>query len=147
MRRALVLVCLLLSSAVMSAQFNVPAPEDVKAAPADAAKTASGLASKVITPGKGGGAHPGASDLVMINFTGWSPDGTMIETNLGKGVQTIALGSRIQGLIEGVQLMTEGETRRFWIPEALAFKSANRPKGPVVYEIELVGSMPNSKPK
>ena len=42
------------------------APPDVKAPPADAQKTPSGLASKVITPGKGT-THPGASDIVTVH--------------------------------------------------------------------------------
>ena len=48
----------------MAAQSQtIPAPPDVKAPPADAAKTASGLASKVITPGTAKN-HPAAADTV-----------------------------------------------------------------------------------
>ena len=134
-----------LFSAAVAAQFVVPAPDDVKAAPADATKTASGLAFKVTTPAKGT-EHPKPTDLVLINFTGWTPDGKMFETSIGRSVQTLALNTRIPGLVEGIQLMAPGETRLFWIPEALAFKGVKGPAGPVVYEIELIKSMPNSKP-
>ena len=42
-----------LAAAPASAQTTIPAPPDVAAPPADAAKTASGLATKVIKPGTG----------------------------------------------------------------------------------------------
>src|SRR5271169_4739430 len=47
---------------------SIPAPPDVAAAPADATKTASGLASKVLTAGTGKD-HPTASDRVKVNYT------------------------------------------------------------------------------
>ena len=38
-----------------------------------------------------------------------------------------------------MQLMTVGEKRRFWIPEALAYKGApGAPKGMLVFDIELI---------
>jgi len=109
-------------------------------------KTASGLASKVTKPGTGT-QHPKPDELVMMNYTGWSSDGKMIETSVGRGVQTISLNTRIPGLVEGIQLMVPGETRLFWIPEKLAFSGQKGPKGNVVYEIDLISSMPNSRPK
>src|SRR5437868_366697 len=49
---------------------DIPAPPDVKAPPADAEKTASGLASKVLKPGTGK-EKPSASDNVEVHYTGW----------------------------------------------------------------------------
>src|SRR6187402_2345534 len=46
---------------------DLPAPADVAAPPADAAKTASGLATKVLTPGTGK-EHPGAQDQVKVHY-------------------------------------------------------------------------------
>jgi peptidylprolyl isomerase len=43
----------------------------------------------------------------------------------------------IPGWSEGVQLMVEGEVRRMWIPEALAYKGAP-PKGMLVFDVELI---------
>jgi FKBP-type peptidyl-prolyl cis-trans isomerase len=38
-----------------------------------------------------------------------------------------------------VALMVEGERRRFWIPENLAYKGeAGQPKGMLVFDIELI---------
>src|SRR5947199_8682386 len=59
-------------------------PPDVAAPPANAAKTASGLASRVITPGTGK-THPGASDIVTVHYTGWTTDGAMIDSSVLKG--------------------------------------------------------------
>ena len=69
-----------LASAVPSAQTpapaKLPAPPDVAAPPADATKTVSGLATKVITPGTGKD-HPAKDDVVTVHYTGWKTDGTM----------------------------------------------------------------------
>ncbi len=54
----------------------IPAPADVAEAPADADKTASGLASKVIEPGTGK-THPSRTDRVTVDYTGWTTDGKM----------------------------------------------------------------------
>src|SRR5262245_24287249 len=48
---------------------DVPAPSDVKAPPAAAKKTKSGLASRVLTPGTGK-AHPTEFDEVTVRYTG-----------------------------------------------------------------------------
>jgi FKBP-type peptidyl-prolyl cis-trans isomerase len=45
----------------------------------------------------------------------------------------------IAGWIEGLELMTEGEQVRLWIPERLAYRGkADRPKGMLVFDVELV---------
>src|SRR5262249_40017522 len=52
------------------------APADVKGPPADAKKTASGLAYKVLKEGIGG-RHPKASSTVTVQYSGWTTDGKM----------------------------------------------------------------------
>ena len=45
----------------------------------------------------------------------------------------------IPGWTEGVQMMVEGEKRRFWIPAKLAYESdPSRPQGMLVFDIELI---------
>ena len=61
-----------------------PAPPDVAAPPADAAKTASGLASKVLQNGKGD-KKPGAQDMVTVHYTGWTTDGKMFDSSHSRG--------------------------------------------------------------
>ena len=60
---------------------GLPAPSDVAAPPADAMKTASGLASKVLTPGTGTD-HPSQNDTVKVNYTGWTTDGKMFDSSV-----------------------------------------------------------------
>ena len=140
--RSLVFVALF--SVVASAQFKVPAPADLKAPPADAQKTASGLVYKVMTPGKG--AHPGAGEIVLVEYTAWTPDGEVYETSVGRGVQTIPLGTRSKGWIEALQLMVPGETSHFWMPAAIAYKNPAGKTGMLEYEMFFIGSQPNTKP-
>jgi len=64
----------------------------------------------------------------------------MFDSSLARGVPaTFNLQKVIPGWTEGVQLMTEGESRRFWIPEKLAYKGAKgAPAGTLVFDIELL---------
>ncbi len=118
---------------------EVPAPDDVKAAPADATKTASGLAYKVIKTSDDAGDKPGINDQVQLVFSGWSPDGKMVETSTFKrSPHQVLVNKTIPGQAEALQLMRKGETWRLWIPEELAYKGqAGRPQGPLTYDIEL----------
>lgn len=122
------------------------APPDVKAPPADAQKTPSGLASKVITPGKGT-THPGIADVVTVHYTGWKTDGTMFDSSVLRGKPaSFQLNKVIPGWTEGVQLMVEGEKRRLWIPETLAYKGVREPKGLLVFDVELLSFVSLSAP-
>jgi len=124
-------------TATAMAQTPVPAPSDVAAAPADAAKTPSGLASKVIKAGTGK-VHPKPEDLVTVHYSGWTTDGKMFDSSVARGQRaTFPLNRVIAGWTEGVQLMVVGETRRFWIPEKLAYQGKRDPKGMLVFDVEL----------
>jgi FKBP-type peptidyl-prolyl cis-trans isomerase len=118
---------------------SIPAPADVAAAPADAQITAFGLASKVIEAGEGK-EYPSKADIVKVHYTGWTTDGKMFDSSLTTGKPaTFPLNRVIAGWTEGVQLMVAGETRRFWIPEALAYKGAKgRPAGMLVFDVKLI---------
>src|SRR5262245_16679035 len=84
----------------------IPPPEDVAAAPADAEKTASGLASKVLKPGTGT-EKPGPEDTVEVHYTGWTTDGHMFDSSVQRNRPAkFALNRVIKGWTEGVQLMT-----------------------------------------
>ena len=137
---------LMLAAATASAQTTIPAPPDVAAPPATATKTASGLATSVVKPGTGK-EHPVKDDLVMVNYTGWTTDGKLFDSSIARGKpSTFGVSRVIAGFSEGLQLMVPGETRRLWIPEALAYKGQEgRPKGMLVFEVTLL-SMPNRAP-
>lgn len=121
------------------AQEPIPAPPDVAAPPADAEKTASGIASKVLAPGTGL-RHPGPTDQVRVHYTGWTTDGKMFDSSVARGKPAVfPLNKVIAGWGEGVQLMVEGEKRRFWIPAKLAYEGKpDRPQGMLVFDVELL---------
>ncbi len=125
------------------AATTVPAPDDVAAPPSDAEKTASGLVSRVLTPGKGP-THPAKTDLVTVHYSGWTTDGKNFDSSLSGGKPvTFPLDKVIAGWTEGVQLMVTGEKRRFWIPEELAYKGKQgRPAGMLVFDVELISFKP-----
>ena len=117
----------------------IPAPADVAAPPADATVTSSGLASRTLEAGKGA-AHPGPRSRVLVHYSGWTTDGKMFDSSVSRG-EPIAFGldQVIPGWTEGVQLMVEGEKRRFWIPENLAYGGrAGAPFGMLVFDVELI---------
>jgi peptidylprolyl isomerase len=115
-------------------------PEDVGAVPADAVKTESGLASKVIKAAEGD--KPKATDTVSVHYTGWTLDGKMFDSSVTRGEPTqFPLNQVIKGWTEGVQLMSVGEKRRFWIPADLAYgenPQGGAPGGMLVFDIELL---------
>ena len=114
------------------------APADVKAPPADAKKTTSGLAYKVLHEGIGG-RHPRSNGQVTVHYTGWTTDGKMFDSSVVRGQPaTFALDGVIAGWTEGLQLMYEGEKARFWIPEKLAYGGKSAPYGMLVFDVELI---------
>jgi FKBP-type peptidyl-prolyl cis-trans isomerase len=119
-----------------------PVPEDVKAAPAAAKKTASGLAYRVLVPG-GASPHPTEASDVVVHYSGWTTDGKMFDSSVTRGQPAhFRLGNVIKGWTEGVQLMTKGEKARFWIPGSLAYGDKptrpGAPSGTLVFDIELI---------
>ena len=137
-------------TATAHAQPTMPeTPSDVAAAPADAAKTASGLASKVLQAGKGEN-HPAATDTVTVHYSGWTTDGKLFDSSVQRGTPTsFPLNGVIKGWTEGLQLMVEGEKRRFWIPGALAYgenPGGGRPGGLLVFDVELISIKQAPKP-
>ncbi len=126
------------SPLIVLAQSPLPAPADVKAPPKDAKKTRSGLAYRVIQAGTGT-KHPAATSSVTVHYTGWTTDGKMFDSSVSRGQpSTFPLNRVIPGWTEGVQLMVEGEKKRFWIPESLAYLGQRPPFGMLVFDIELI---------
>jgi FKBP-type peptidyl-prolyl cis-trans isomerase len=133
---------LVLALSVRAQDSTMPeAPSDVKAPPADATKTASGLASKVLQAGKGTD-KPAATDTVTVHYSGWTTDGKLFDSSVSRGQPaSFPLNGVIKGWTEGLQLMTEGEKRRFWIPADLAYgenPGGGRPGGMLVFDVELL---------
>ncbi|MDP6580939.1 MAG: FKBP-type peptidyl-prolyl cis-trans isomerase [Vicinamibacterales bacterium] len=136
-----VLTTALLVGFAAACAAQVPAPDDVAAAPPDAVTTASGLAHKVVQAGTGS-QHPSATSNVTVHYTGWLTDGSMFDSSVTRGQPaTFPLNGVISGWTEGVQLMVVGEKRRFWIPADLAYgenPGGGRPGGTLVFDVELL---------
>jgi peptidylprolyl isomerase len=143
------LIALVMQPAQRPAFTPIPAPDNVAKPPADAVKTASGLSSVVLQPGTGK-AKPGATDMVTVNYTGWTTDGKMFDSSFARNApSSFPLDKVIKGWGEGVQLMVVGEKRRFWIPQEIAYNGmAGRPSGMLVFDIELLdmGPSPGTPP-
>jgi peptidylprolyl isomerase len=121
-----------------------PAPADVAAPPADAEKTASGLATKVLQKGKGD-KKPTTQEMVVVHYTGWTTDGKVFDSSVSRGKpNTFSVGNLIKGFTEGLQLMSTGEKRRLWIPQELAYRGQpGRPAGMLVFDVELLEILPD----
>lgn len=125
-----------------ASQASLPAPDDVAGPPADAERTASGLASRVLQAGTGS-VHPTADDAVLVHYTGWTTDGRMFDSSVVRGEAiSFPLRAVIPGWTEGLQLMVVGERRRLWIPAGLAYgETPSRPGAPagmLVFDVELL---------
>jgi hypothetical protein len=118
---------------------TIPAPPDVAAPPSGSLKTTSGLSTMVLQPGTGT-RHPRLTDRVKVHYTGWTTDGKMFDSSVAQGEPaTFGVDEVISGWSQGLQLMVEGEKRRFWIPESLAYKGQpGQPAGMLVFDIELL---------
>lgn len=118
-----------------------PAPPDVAAPPADAHRSPSGLAWKILEAGTGT-RHPRPNSEVTVHYSGWTTDGQPFDSSVERGEPaTFGLDQVIKGWTEGLQMMVEGEKRRFWIPAELAYGDSPRggaPAGMLVFDIELL---------
>jgi len=114
-------------------------PSDVYGAPADATRTKSGLAYKILRHGKET-RHPKASDTVVVHYSGWNSTGHLFDSSLLRGEPAeFPLQGVIAGWREGIQLLTVGDRARLWIPEKLAYKGQEgKPQGTLVFDVELL---------
>ena len=122
--------------------MSIPTPEDVGAVPADALKTESGLAYRVLQSGTSS-ERPSANSQVEVHYSGWMTNGELFDSSVSRGSPvTFPLDRVIAGWTEALQLMTVGEKTRFWIPGRLAYgeedTGTGRPFGTLVFDIELL---------
>jgi peptidylprolyl isomerase len=118
------------------------APADVAAVPADAERSASGLAWRVLKEGTGD-KNPTMGSIVSLLYTGWTPDGKVFMATRNGIPKSSMMGRMIPGWREGLLLMKQGEKRRFWVPPELAYRGQpGRPQTLVVYDIEIAAISP-----
>jgi len=75
-----------------------------------------------------------------VHYSGWTTDGKGFDSSVARGQPaTFPLDRVISGWTEGLQLMVEGEERRFWIPVELAYQGRpGKPAGMLVFDVELL---------
>src|ERR1039457_6365350 len=150
--RHLTIIAALLSFAAACSGSKDPfaAPPDVAAPPADAVKTASGLAYKALAPALRT-LHPGLTSTVTVSYTGWTTDGKMFDSSEShpemwapgtKGV-SMRVDGVIPGWTEALQMMSPSEKWRVWIPGRLGYgdgpsSPGGPPTGMLVFDIQLL---------
>lgn len=114
------------------------APPDVGGPPPDAVTTATGLAYRILAKGPHG-TRPEPHARVLVNYTGWTTDGTIVAgAPIGTDPVTVDLGKVMPGWQEALSLMEPGDKFRFWIPPHLALQGdRGKPQGMLVYDIYL----------
>jgi len=115
------------------------APADVAAAPKDAQKTKLGVSYKVLKEGDGDKKKPRSWDKVKVHYTGWTTDGKMFDSSVMRSRPAeFPLNGVIAGWTDGLQLMSVGDSYRFWIPEEHAYQGKpGKPAGMLVFDVEL----------
>lgn len=106
-------------------------------------ETESGLQYEVLSE-TDSGKSPTAQDTVKVHYHGTLVDGTVFDSSVDRGEPIeFPLSGVIKGWTEGVQLMTEGDKYKFYIPSDLAY--GDRGAGPkipggstLIFEVELL---------
>jgi len=111
----------------------------------DVVVTDSGLQYEILEEGTEGGFSPESTDLVAVHYTGTLIDGVEFDSSRSRGAAAqFRLNRVIAGWTEGVQLMSEGDRFRFFIPPELAYGEKGRPSGPIgpnaalIFDVELL---------
>lgn len=114
---------------------------------AEAFDAASVTALKVDVLKEGDGAMLNASDMLKVNYFGWTADGKIFDsTNVaGKTTPTdqLSLSNVIKGWQQGLVGQKIGSTVKLTIPADLAYGSTDngtgQPVGPLVFIVEILG--------
>ncbi len=114
------------------------AREDVKVTP-------SGLQYMVLEEGPADGATPVSTDLVVVHYVGTLKDGIEFDSSRARGAAAqFRLNGVIPGWTEGLQLMSEGDNFRFFVPPELAYGARGGPGGGIgpnealIFDVELI---------
>ena len=104
-------------------------------------ETPTGLQYKILREGSGG--KPSRSGKVTINYTLTLADGTFLESSASRGgPQTRKVAGNIDGITEGLLLMSQNSTWQFRIPPDLAYGPSGHgpvpPDSHVMVKIELL---------
>lgn len=107
--------------------------------------TASGLQYEVLAEGAAGGRSPTDANKVSVHYEGRLIGGSVFDSSYDRGEPIeFPLANVIAGWTEGVQLMSEGDKFRFFIPPALGYGERGTPGGPIgpnealIFDVELL---------
>lgn len=103
--------------------------------------TPSGLQYEALEQGTG--KKPGVDDTVLVHYQGSLVNGTIFDSSYDRGEPVeFPLKGIIPGWIEGLQLMNEGGSYRFYIPSGLAYGDYGTedipPFAPLIFDVELI---------
>ena len=111
----------------------------------DVKVTESGLQYMIIKEGPEGGATPVSTDIVQVHYVGTLADGVEFDSSRSRGAAAqFPLNQVIPGWTEGVQLMSEGDHFRFFLPPDLAYGESGTPGGRIgpnealIFDVELL---------
>ncbi len=103
--------------------------------------TSSGLQYEILVSGEG--ATPGPTDTVTAHYHGTFEDGRVFDSSVDRGEPIdLPVNGVIQGWVEALQMMKEGDKWRLRIPPTLGYGA--RGVGPIpgnttlIFEIELI---------
>jgi len=102
----------------------------------------SGLQYSILTQGTG--ATPGPEDIVKVNYTGTTIDGTKFDSSYDRGEPAqFRVSNVIRGWVEGLQLMQEGTKMMLYVPSSLAYGERGagniiKPFETLIFEVELL---------
>ena len=134
-------------------QKNVAAAEAFFARNKDAEgviTTPSGLQYQVLV--ESDGAHPNADDEVKFHYQLKDLEGNVLQDSktMGDEAPTMAVNNLVDGLIEGIPLMTVGSTWRFWLPAELAYGEFGagdiEPDQAIQFDIQLLDIVKAEEP-
>ncbi len=105
--------------------------------------TESGLQYEILEEGPEDGFSPVAEDFVHVHYVGTLIDGTEFDSSRARGAAAkFPLNQVIPGWTEGVQLMSEGDRFRFFIPPEIAYGARGAgpipPNSALIFDVELL---------
>ena len=107
--------------------------------------TESGLQYRILSEGPKDGDTPGPEDIVDVHYVGTLIDGVEFDSSRARGAAARFQASNvIPGWVEGLQLMSEGDNYRFFVPPGLAYGETGTPGGPIgpnqalIFDVELL---------
>lgn len=118
-------------------------PAHLEAPPENAERLESGLAWIVLEEGAAGQQPPGADSTVLVQYSGWTTDGELMDSSAHRGEpRAFTMDMVIEGFRQTFGTMVPGERRLVWIPPELTELEGRRTvEETTVFDIELISYM------